>query len=271
MGAGAGAVSAAGSTVGWQEHSKNDLRSWPQLKRKGGRNFKIDLNYRTSAFCKTQSRVRNKADPRGCFILNHDDPVPALHDTRPDFNTTDDVLDFLVDNAARWFSTPGPQHTQYIALCGKFDGNGLGGCPAGGCPWGSVDPCSSTPTVKNWASLMDAFVSDATALVAQHRLNVEFILDGAFGGDQLCGCHKARWLPLKGARPRDQLWHFPASTAGSKLLSAGTYGSQPSSACAAAYLSNASAMGRFGILNEPVGQSWIGVTKTSPPFGTQTL
>ena len=55
------------------------------------------------------------------------------------------------------------------------------------------------------------------------------------------------------------------------LLSAGTYGSQPSSACAAAYLSNASAMGRFGILNEPVGKSWIGVTKTSPPFGTQTL
>jgi hypothetical protein len=26
------ATSAAGSTVGWQEHSKNDLRSWPQLK-----------------------------------------------------------------------------------------------------------------------------------------------------------------------------------------------------------------------------------------------
>ena len=52
------------------------------------------------------------------------------------------------------------------------------------------------------------------------------------------------------------------------LVRAGTYGSQPSSACAAAYLSNASAMGRFGILNEPVGQSWIGVTKTSPPFGT---
>ena len=125
-----------------------------------------------------------------------------------------DVLDFLVDNAARWFSTPGPQHTQYIALCGKFDGNGLGGCPAGGCPWGSVDPCSSTPTVKNWASLMDAFVSDATALVAQHRLNVEFILDGAFGGDQLCGCHKARWLPLKGARPRDQLWAFPRQQRG---------------------------------------------------------
>ena len=60
---------------------------------------------------------------------------------------------------------------------------------------------------------------------------------------------------------------FPASAA-AMLVRAGTYGSQPSSACAAAYLSNASAMGRFGILNEPVGQSWVGVTKTSPPFGT---
>ena len=110
-GMGGAPISAAGSTVGWQEHSKNDLRSWPQLKRKGGRNFKIDFNYRTPSFCKTQVRARNKSDPRGCFILNHDDPVPVL-DTRPDYNTSDDVLDFLVENAARWFSDPGPQHGQ---------------------------------------------------------------------------------------------------------------------------------------------------------------
>ena len=81
-------------------------------------------------------------------------------------------------------------------------------------------------------------VSDAVALVTQHRLNVEFILDGSFGGDQLCGCHKARWLPLKA-----------------------TYGSQPASACAAAYNSTAGAMGRFGVLNEPVGSAWLAVRK----------
>ena len=185
-GIGGAAISVAGSTVGWQEHSKNDLRSWPQLKRKGGRNFKIDLNYRTPSFCKTQVRVRNKSDPRGCFILNHDNPVPALGDTRPDYNTSDDVLDFLVENAARWFSDPGPQHRQYIALCGKFDGDGRVTDDSSQ----AVDPCTPTPQVKMWASLMDSFVASATATIAKHNLNVEFILDGAFGGDQLCTCHK---------------------------------------------------------------------------------
>lgn len=224
-------ITPAGATVGWQEHSKNDLRSWSQLKRKGGRNFKIDLNWQQPEFCKTQVHVRNKADPRGCFILNHDDPNPLTHNTRPDFNTTDDVLDFLVTNAERWFTKPGPERRQFIALCGKT-------------PSTLSDPCASTPEVKAWASLMDDFVSDALSLIAQHRLNVELVLDGAFGGDQLCGCHKARWLPLKA-----------------------TYGSQPAAACAAAYLSNASAMGRMGVLNEPVGKAWVDVTKTSPPFG----
>jgi hypothetical protein len=224
-------TSRAGATVGWQEHSKNDLRSWPQLKRKGGRNFKIDLNWQQPAFCKTQVRVRNKSDKRGCFILNHDDPNPLTHNTRPDFNTTDDVLDFLVTNAEQWFARPGPEHRQYIALCGKTPST-LG------------DPCASTPEVEAWATLMDDFVSDAVSLIAQHRLNVELVLDGSFGGDQLCGCHQARWLPLKA-----------------------TYGSQPAAACAAAYSSNASAMARMGILNEPVGKAWVDVTKTSPPFG----
>ena len=230
-GSAAVSVSPAGSTVGWQEHSKNDLRSWQQLKRKGGRNFKIDLNFQPMSFCKTQQRVRNKADARGCFILNHDVPRPLVHDTRPDFNTTDDVLDFLLANAARWFSKPGPEHRQYIALCGKT-------------PSTLSDPCATTPEAKAWGSLMDDFVSAATSLVMQHHLNVEFILDGSFGGDQMCGCHSKRWLPLKA-----------------------TYGSQGTAGCAAAYLSNASAMGRMGVLNEPVGAAWVGVTKTSPPFG----
>lgn len=224
-------ITSAGATVGWQEHSKNDLRSWPQLKRKGGRNFKIDLNWQQPEFCKTQVHVRDKSDPRGCFILNHDDPIPLTHNTRPDFNTTDDVLEFLVTNAERWFSKPGPEHRQFIALCGKT-------------PPTLSDPCAGTPEVKAWASLMDDFVSDALSLIAQHRLNVELVLDGAFGGDQLCGCHAARWLPLKA-----------------------TYGSQPAAACAAAYLSNASVMGRMGVLNEPVGKAWVDVTRTSPPFG----
>ena len=140
-----GGVTAAGASVGWQEHSKNDLRSWPQLKRKGGRNFKIDLNWQQPAFCKTQERVRNKADARGCFILNHDDPHPLTHDTRPDFNTTDDVLDFLLANAARWFSTPGAEHRHYIALCGKT-------------PATLSDPCAATPEAKAWGALMDDFV-----------------------------------------------------------------------------------------------------------------
>ncbi len=58
---------------------------------------------------------------------------------------------------------------------------------------------------------------------------------------------QARWLPL-----------------------VGTFGSQgmgPGSKCATAYRSNASAMGRFGVLNEPVGEAWIGAAQSTPPFG----
>ena len=45
--------------------------------RKGGRNFKVDPNYRPAAFCRTQVNVANKTDPRGCFVLNHVRPHRA--------------------------------------------------------------------------------------------------------------------------------------------------------------------------------------------------
>ena len=70
-----GATTPLGESVGWQEHSKNDLRAWPQLLRKGGRNFKIDPNFLPLRMCRSQQRVRRKADPRGCLVLNHDTPT----------------------------------------------------------------------------------------------------------------------------------------------------------------------------------------------------
>ena len=83
--------------VGFQAHSYNDLRIWPQLLRKGARAIKIDPNFQASSFCAGQQRMRNGTDPRGCFILNHNNPDASS--SRYDYNGTDDLL-ALLDDAA---------------------------------------------------------------------------------------------------------------------------------------------------------------------------
>lgn len=68
---------AAGGTlpqVSFQPHSYDDLRLWPQLFAKGARMVKVDPNFQTAAICAGQVNA-NRSDPRGCFLLNHDDPV----------------------------------------------------------------------------------------------------------------------------------------------------------------------------------------------------
>ena len=45
--------SLAGHSIGFQVHSFNDLRQWPQLLDKGVRFFKVDLYYKSAFFCKS--------------------------------------------------------------------------------------------------------------------------------------------------------------------------------------------------------------------------
>ena len=144
-----------GRTVGWQEHSKNDLRAWPQLLRKGGRNFKIDPNFQGPLFCASQQRVQAK-DPRGCFVLNHDTPG-LLAGSRSDYNTTGDVLRFIQDARYRRFFTAADAFL--ITLCFKNRDE-------------AGQACGNSSSSRHWRSLIDDFFEAAQAAVARASLNV---------------------------------------------------------------------------------------------------
>eukprot|EP00966_Prymnesium_polylepis_P305723 7064699-Prymnesium_polylepis.1 len=166
----------AGSTVGWQEHSKNDLRSWPQLLRKGGRNFKIDPNFQGTLFCALQQRVAHKGDARGCFVLNHDTPG-LLSGFRSGYNTTDDVLSFIEDVRYRSYFTRADPFL--VTLCFK----------------NMATPCGSGSRSLHWRSLINSFFGAANVAVARASLNVRFVLDGDAAGGAMCDCINDRWRP----------------------------------------------------------------------------
>eukprot|EP00040_Diaphanoeca_grandis_P027458 m.156355 g.156355 ORF g.156355 m.156355 type:complete len:715 (+) comp30989_c0_seq1:239-2383(+) len=212
---------AIGSTIGWQEHSKNDLRGWNQMLQKGGRNFKIDPQYLHPLECKFQINVRNKSDPRGCFIFNHDTVVDGH--SRNSYNTTDDLLGFVSN----------PSHSTYfgavakashpepfvIALCFKQ----------------SPPICSSSnPTTAKWLSLVDDFFATANAMIAQHNLHLQFVLDGDASGSPICTCLMNRWRPWVAT-------YIPGG------------GQSPGACTTGAFHSNNPKLGydRFQILNEP--------------------
>ena len=84
-----------GETFAAQLHSYNDLRSWiPALSKLppgAPRYLKIDPQYLPAPLCAAQSRA-TPADPRGCFVLNHDTVGPGA---RPTMNTSGDLLSWL--------------------------------------------------------------------------------------------------------------------------------------------------------------------------------
>ena len=204
-----------GQTVGWQEHSKNDLRAWPQLLRKGGRNFKIDPNLLQASACAKQQRV--KQDPRGCLVLNHDNPSPF--NSRYDYNTTDDVLKFLEDPLnRRYFARAGDPFL--VVLCFKH-------APAA---------CESSTASQNWRGLIDDLFNTAQQVVARAALNVQFVIDGDGAGGAICDCFKDRWRPWVAT-------YIPDG------------GQQPGSCLDDAFTSDDPTRGldRFAILNEPSG------------------
>ena len=163
--------------VGFQAHSYNDLRIWPQLLRKGARAIKIDPNFQASSFCAGQQRVRNNTDPRGCFILNHNNPDASS--SRDDYNGTDDLLALLDDDAfIRQAQRP---ERLFIALCWKS----VPGLP--------TPECGQLPggAVGHWVSLVDDFFAVAQERIARNNLNLEFIHDSGVPHS----CHLQRWRP----------------------------------------------------------------------------
>jgi len=170
--------------IGYQIHSQDDLRQWPQSLLKAGDAreiwMKIDFYYALADFCRNATydsvaRVNPKTAHLGCFLLNHDTPTP--HRSAP-YNTSDDVLAMLADSSfAPWFLSP-PRKVS-IALCSKFD----------------PPVCDGSQVAQDYLALMDDFFERAEALIADKDLQVEFILDGALTPNAARSCLAQRWRP----------------------------------------------------------------------------
>jgi hypothetical protein len=166
-------------SISFQVHSYDDMREWRSAFGKGMRNFKIDPNFKDATFCATQTQV-NRTDPRGCILLNHDDPVV----TRTTYNSSVDVVRFLNDSAhADLFAT---SRRVEIALCFKRSS--------------PLHVCNDT----NWLSFVDDWIADMLQVISTRRLNVELILDGGASPDyRTAPCLVNRWRPLVST------WIFP--------------------------------------------------------------
>lgn len=207
----ASAAPAYGATLGYQTHSYNDLREWPQMMRKGARFVKIDPQYAAAAVCAAQAR--GGGDARGCLLLSHNDVVSS----RTDYNSTGDLLAALAAPEWRPFVTAPRPLT--VSLCFKA------------VPGAGGHACGNDTASRDWLSLVDELVADAEAAVADHGLNVRFVLDGGAAPVQ---CLAQRWRPwvatwITGDAPQD------------------------------AFTSDNVSLGydRFQVLNEPV--AWFGV------------
>lgn len=143
------------SALGWQAHSMNDLRLWPQLARKSSRNMlsiKVDLHSLTE---------------RG-FHLTHDSPQSNIV-----YNTSKDMLDVCEQVLKSW-----PALFLRVALCFKASHN--------------FDPCSNSRESQDWLMGADEFYTEAEELRAKFPGRLEFILDGVA---QPISCLSDRWRP----------------------------------------------------------------------------
>ena len=143
-------------------------------------------------------------DPRGCFLLSHDKPNPAI----ANYNTSSQLLTLLSEPTLRYWTmvsskfglspfnrllaTAQRPAGVYIALCFKLDG---------------FDPCDGSERAQNWTALADEFFERANEIVKTWQLNVHFILDGGThcqagnGTVFLASCHC-----MQARRPRGNAW-----------------------------------------------------------------
>ncbi|KAA0168410.1 hypothetical protein FNF31_00292 [Cafeteria roenbergensis] len=148
------------ASVTFQTHSYNDLGLWPQMLRKGTTIWtKLDPHWLPAEQCATQTRVDNRTDPRGCFVLSHDTPDVG----RRQYNSTDDVARILASPALRaFFADPDPQRKRRVAMCFKS----------------SPGRCDATAASAGWRSLVTDTLAKLKRSIDQHGLNVEVLLDG---------------------------------------------------------------------------------------------
>ena len=165
---GAGDVPDA-ADLGWQVHSWNDIREWPQLLQKSvlapGYNpaeqrlyVKIDPHYMPSLFCDSQLRdLPRGPTKKGCTVLSHDVPLPVVNN----YSTTDDVLATIQQQLASRGSL-----NVSLALC--FKSSPLGVCAA-----------SPSEEASDWLGLVDGLLNRAAALQARYPDGgFEVVLDG---------------------------------------------------------------------------------------------
>lgn len=139
--------------------------------------LKFDPHYMAKGdFCASQTQLpgKNRTDPRGCYVLNHNTPGG-----RSDYNTTSQLADTLIELARRLGAEQGDQAPVRIAaaLC-------LKSAPS--------KRCSS----QDWLSLTDDVIADAQARIAAANLSgaLQLALDG--DGAPTETCLYDRWLPL---------------------------------------------------------------------------
>eukprot|EP01133_Synstelium_polycarpum_P004326 gene4326-5052_t len=124
---------------------------------------KIDAHYVDAKFCTSQGIN----DPRGCFVLSHDDPVATTR-----YNTTSDVVAFVANNLPIYSSSP-----KYMALCFKL----------------STKLCDGSTTSANFIALVTELVDALNAVVNSNSLPLTFVLDGAA---MPIDCAVDLWQPL---------------------------------------------------------------------------
>eukprot|EP01136_Pigoraptor_vietnamica_P022602 Opistho-1_new@73931 len=167
-------------TIGHQLHSFNDVRQWRQLILKGGGDgvfFKIDGHYANPSFCASQHSLAARGiDPRGCFVLVHDPPVPH----QQYFNSYD-VLEFLSDplNA--------PLLRRPSAAAGRSDADGAA-LPAVLLyfSWKSDDPMFPPVNGTADASLAAEWMRNVTAIIATRSLDIAVVSGYAGTSDTWC-------------------------------------------------------------------------------------
>eukprot|EP01104_Vermistella_antarctica_P005409 TRINITY_DN1593_c0_g1_i1.p1 TRINITY_DN1593_c0_g1~~TRINITY_DN1593_c0_g1_i1.p1 ORF type:complete len:817 (-),score=91.68 TRINITY_DN1593_c0_g1_i1:942-3392(-) len=144
-------VSTEASGVGYQVHSLDDLRSWPQTFAKGATSIKVDAYYVDYKNCVL---LHPTPDFEGCLLLTHDSPVVGRR-----YDSLNDVLLFIsrTDMAMVFQKYP-----VTIAICFKTISK----------------PCDDSITSNRWLSLVTAFHEAAMETVRRNHLLIEFVLDG---------------------------------------------------------------------------------------------
>ncbi|KAH3766133.1 hypothetical protein Pelo_2018 [Pelomyxa schiedti] len=159
--------------IGYQLHSFNDLRQWPQLLHRGAQFLKIDVRWIPDTECLRLRIPILHGSNFGCMPLVHN---PIKNDTHPHhFDTLDSLLDFLVDpNYSRYFQQ---SERKYISICHKY-------------------PLTCNTTNENLAVIrvFDQFYYRARQMIITNDLNLEFVLDGSLTSTRR-DCFMHRWSP----------------------------------------------------------------------------